>query len=185
MTRQVLFIHGGGEGAHKEDATLAASLRGKLGPAFEVRYPAMPDERDPDYKVWQRIIMDEAADMGEGAILVGHSIGASVLIKVLAGRGPMQPITGVFLIAGPFWHDHDFWHWDEVALPKDAGDHYPRDVPLYLYHGEEDEVVPVSHLEMYMKVFPQAVVQRLRGRNHQLNDDMTEVARDIMSLAAL
>jgi hypothetical protein len=31
MKRQVLFIQGGGAGAHREDAELADSLRGVLG----------------------------------------------------------------------------------------------------------------------------------------------------------
>jgi hypothetical protein len=35
---------------------------------------------------------------------------------------------------------------------------------------------------MYAKALPDAVVRRLPGRNHQLDGDMTEVARDIASL---
>lgn len=35
---------------------------------------------------------------------------------------------------------------------------------------------------MYAKALPQGIVRRLPGRNHQLNDDMTEVARDIEGL---
>lgn len=182
MAKQVLLIQGGSEGAYKADAKLAESLRSKLGSAYQVRYPAMPNEEEPDYETWKRVIVKEMLEMGEGAILVGHSIGASVLIRTLIDAGPKRSIAGVFLIAGPFWHDHEFWRWDEVALPRDAADHYPRGVPLFLYHGEEDEVVPVSHLNMYAKAFPQAVVRRLQQRNHQLNDDMSKVARDIESL---
>jgi predicted alpha/beta hydrolase family esterase len=182
MAKQVLLIQGGSEGAYKADAKLAESLRSKLGPTYEVRYPAMPNEANPDYKTWKHSILQEVLQMGESPILVGHSIGASVLIRILADRDQRQSIAGAFLIAGPFWHDHEFWRWDEVALPRDAADHYPRGVPLFLYHGEEDEVVPVSHLGMYAKALPQAIVRRLQGRNHQLNDDMSEVARDIESL---
>jgi predicted alpha/beta hydrolase family esterase len=176
------LIQGGSEGAHKYDAKLADSLRNKLGPTYEIRYPAMPNEAHPDYKNWKHFILQEVLQMGEDPILVGHSIGASVLIRILADRDQRQSIAGVFLIAGPFWHDHEFWRWDEVALPHDAAVHFPHGVPLFLYHGEEDEVVPVSHLNMYAKAFPQAVVRRLQQRNHQLNDDMSEVARDIESL---
>jgi hypothetical protein len=35
---------------------------------------------------------------------------------------------------------------------------------------------------MYAGLFPQAVIHRLRGRDHQLNDDLKEVARDIERL---
>jgi uncharacterized protein len=181
MARQILFIQGGSEGAHKADAALAESLRGNLGPNYQVRYPAMPNEADPDYETWKRIIWEEARDLGDGAILVGHSIGASVLIKMLTEPGPKPAIAGVFLASAPFWHDHEFWRWDDVALGADADDHYPRDVPLFLYHGEED-AVPVAHVGMYAKALPIAVVRRLPGRDHQLNGDMSEVASDIESL---
>jgi hypothetical protein len=39
--------------------------------------------------------------------------------------------------------------------------------------------VPFAHVEMYAAMIPQATVHRLDGRNHQLNDDLSEVARDI------
>ncbi len=50
---------------------------------------------------------------------------------------------------------------------------------MFLYHGRQDEIVPFSHLELYARTFPQAIVRALDARNHQLNDDLTEVADDI------
>lgn len=181
MARQVLFIHGGGGGAYEEDLKLAASLRDRLGADYAVQYPQMPDEEDPDYEVWKQTIADELAAMAVDGILVGHSIGASVIIRaVVDGIG--QPIAGVFLVATPFWHDHEIWRWTEVELPDDAAERLPRGVPVFFYHGSQDEIAPVSHLDMYARVFPQATVRRLDGRNHQLNDDLAEVAQDILGL---
>ena len=182
MTKQVLFVHGGGGGAYAEDARLAANLQQKLGPDYKVRYPEMPREEDPEYPVWKRIIVDELADMGDGAILVAHSIGASVVIKVLTDQDIQTPLAGVFLLSTPFWYDHEVWRWPEVELPKDAATKFPSRVPLFLYHGIADEVVPVAHVTMYAQVIPQAIVRRLGGRNHQLNEDLTEVADDIQQL---
>ena len=182
MAKQVLFIHGAGEGAHTEDATLAQSLRAKLGADYQVRYPAMPGEADVDYETWKHVILQEVEDMGENAFLVGHSVGASVLIRMFADRAPKPPVAGLFAVAGPFWHDHEFWRWDEAALPDEAAENYPDAVPLFLYHGDADEFVPVSHLDMYASALPQAIVRRLPGRNHQLNDDMAEVALDVQNL---
>lgn len=185
MERPILFVQGGSEGAYEADASLAENLGHHLGRNYRVRYPAMPDEANPDYERWKRAILRETREMGDGAILVGHSIGASVLIRSLIEPASRPAPAGVFLIAGPFWHAHDFWRWDEVALPDDAADRFPRDIPLFLYQGDEDEVVPASHLDMYVQALPQAVVRRLPGRDHQLNEDMTEVARDIESLDGL
>lgn len=70
MAKQVLLIQGAGEGAYQDDAKLAESLRKELGPEYEVRYPAMPNEGDPDDNAWGDLIAAELADMGEDAVLV-------------------------------------------------------------------------------------------------------------------
>ena len=47
MSTCVLFIQGGGKGAHAEDTFLADSLKRALGPDYDVRYPRMPHESNP------------------------------------------------------------------------------------------------------------------------------------------
>ncbi len=180
--KQVLFIHGAGEGAHAEDARLAASLGEKLGSDYAVRYPKMPREDDPEYAVWKRSIGAELASMGDDAVLVGHSIGGSVLIRILTDGNLAGRVAALFLVSAPFWHDDEVWHWKEVELPRGAAELLPRDMPMFLYHGRDDEVVPFSHIGMYAQAFPRAIVRALDGRNHQLNEDLTEVAADITGL---
>ena len=180
MATPVLFIQGGGEGAYQADAELASSLRTALGADYEVRYPAMPKESDPDYVAWKSRILAELADIGSGAILVGHSIGASVIIKLLTEATPS--LSGAFLIAGPFWYDDEFWNWKEAELPRDAGSRIPATLRVTFYHGSEDEFVPFTHLAMYARLFPTATIRRLDGRNHQLNGDLSDVAGDIRAL---
>lgn len=182
MARQVLFVHGGGGGSYDADGKLVASLRDRLGAEYVVRYPQMPNEEEPDYETWKNFITGELAAMGSGAILVGHSIGGSVIIRAVVDGGLGQSLAGVFLLAAPFWYDHEFWRWDEVALPGDASERIPDGLPVFLYHGRQDESIPFSHVEMYARALPQATVRPLDGRNHQLGDDLTEVARDIMLL---
>src|SRR5690349_2326812 len=57
----VVFIQGGGEGAHAEDQALADSLQRLLSDAYEVRFPQMPDEADPDTRSWKSMISRELA----------------------------------------------------------------------------------------------------------------------------
>src|ERR1700719_3838101 len=84
-TRQVLFIQGGGAGVHDEwDDKLVESLRRQLGGGYEVRYPRMPDEGDPGYAQWSAAIRREMADLDDGAVVVGHSAGAAILVHALA-----------------------------------------------------------------------------------------------------
>jgi uncharacterized protein len=49
----VLFVHGGGEGAHEEDRKMAASLQDVLGTSYDVRCPKMPNEDRPEYEAWK------------------------------------------------------------------------------------------------------------------------------------
>jgi predicted alpha/beta hydrolase family esterase len=181
MKKQVLLVQGGSKGAYEADRKLAESLRKELGPGYQVRYPEMPNEDEPDYQTWRAVILKEADDLGRGAILVGHSIGSSVLIKLMTDGGPTPSTAGLFLASAPFWHDDDFWSWDEVALSGDAGRRYPSGVPLFFYRGEADDFIPKSHLDMYAKAFPQAVIRQVSG-DHQLGENMAPIARDIEQL---
>jgi predicted alpha/beta hydrolase family esterase len=141
----------------------------------------MPNEDAPEYPDWARAISEELAALGDDAILAAHSLGASMVIKFLVeGKNP-RPLAGVFLIASPFWGDGN-WQWPEVELPANARTHLTSAGPLFFYHGSDDEIVPEAHLDLYKKAFPDAEVQRLSGRDHQLNDDLSEVAADIRSL---
>jgi hypothetical protein len=40
----------------------------------------------------------------------------------------------------------------------------------------------VAHVDLYKKSIPHAQVRKLEGRDHQLNDDLSEVAADIRRL---
>lgn len=174
----MLFVHGGGEGAHEADERLAASLQEALGDSYEVRCPKMPNEASPEYGAWKDRISEELARMGGGAILVGHSFGASVLVKYLSEVAPLKPTAGLFLVATPLWGAED-WEVDEYALPENFASTFPEDLPIFFYHSRDDEVVPFGHLALYAERFPWATFRELDGRGHQLDDDLSEVALDI------
>jgi uncharacterized protein len=184
VTKHVLFIQGAGEGAYEEDKKLAASLQHSLGPEYEVHCPAMPNEDDAPYDQWTGKIEDELAAMPGPVILVGHSVGASVIAKWMGELKQAQPIASVILIATPFWGG-DGWKYEgyeELALPNGYADKVPKDVPVALYHARDDEVVPFDHLALYAHVLPQARSRALDEGGHQFNNDLSVVAQDIKSL---
>ena len=181
MTQRILFVHGGGEGAHEADEKLAKSLQGALGNPYEVRHPEMPDEDAPEYGAWKYRIAEELAGMDGDVILVGHSLGASILLKYLSEENPETAVSGLFLVATPFWGAED-WEVDEYALDKNFATDLPEGLPIFFYHGRNDEVVPLTHLAFYESKLPRATFRRLDGRGHQFGDDLSEVARDIEKL---
>lgn len=179
----VLFIQGAGRGVHAEwDRKLVDSLRRELGDRYEVRYPRMPNEAEPTWAAWRPAIEAEVAVLGAGAIVVGHSAGGAMLINVLADAAPIHGLGAIVLIAAPFI-GRGGWTSDEISPRADLADRLPP-APILLFHGEDDAIVPVAHVERYAQTIPRARVRRLRGRDHQLNEDLSDVARDIRALEA-
>src|SRR5215208_2053189 len=117
MKRQLLFVHGGGEGAFEEDRKMAASLRDALGSGYEVRCPKMPEEDSPQYTAWRDRIASELAELDREVLLVGHSLGASILLKYTSEEKTVTPIAGMFLVAPPYWGVGD-WEVDEYVCKR-------------------------------------------------------------------
>jgi predicted alpha/beta hydrolase family esterase len=179
MTRTVLFVQGGGEDAHDHwDNKLVESLERELGPEYTIRYPRMPHEADPKYAAWRAALERHFDRLDAGAILIGHSIGGTILIRTLADGPATRTFAGIFLMAAPFVGKGG-WQSEDVEPLSDLGVRLSSHTPIYLYHGSKDETAPPGHLLLYAHAIPHAVVRRLSGRDHQLNNDMSEVAADI------
>jgi len=179
MTKQVLFIQGGGAGAHDDwDCKLVASLTRGLGPGYDIRYPRMPNEGDPSYAAWKTALEREIAALDDAAVLVGHSVGGTILINALAEHTPRQELAGVFLISAPFVGPGG-WPSEDIEPKRDLGARLPPATPIYLYHGSKDDTAPCAHVDLYKQAISHAQVRKLEGRDHQLNDDLSEVAADI------
>jgi pimeloyl-ACP methyl ester carboxylesterase len=178
-TRQILFIQGGGAGAHDEwDDKLAESLRRELGGGHDVRYPRMPDEGSPSYARWSAAIRREMADLDDGSVVVGHSVGATILVNAVAEQPPERRLAAIVLIAAPFVGDGG-WPSDEFEPASELGARLPPGVQVHVFHGLQDETAPPSHAGLYALAIPQAQMHKLPGRDHQLNNDLSEVAEAI------
>jgi hypothetical protein len=134
----------------------------------------MPDESDPSYARWSAAIRRELADLDDGAVVAGHSVGATILVNALAEQPPAG-LGAIVLIAAPFIGGGG-WTSNEFEPASDLGANLPPGVRVLVFHGLEDETAPPSHADLYALAIPQAQVCKLPGRDHQLNDDLSEVA---------
>jgi pimeloyl-ACP methyl ester carboxylesterase len=179
---QVLFIQGGGEGTHDEwDNKLVDSLRAELGAGFEVRYPRMPAEDDPSAATWVPVIRGAMAALEDGAVVIGHSVGGTILVHTLVDRPPDRRLGAIVLVAAPFVGTGG-WPAGEFELPNDLGARLPIGVPIHLFHGLDDDTAPPAHADLLAHAIPQAQVHRLPGRDHQLGNDLGEVAKLISAI---
>ena len=121
------------------------------------------------------------AGLDDGAIVIGHSLGGTILINALVETPPNWKLAGIFLIAAPFVGPGG-WPSEGIKPTANLGARLPQKTPIYLYHGSEDDTAPLAHVDLYERAIPGAIVHRLRGRNHQLNDDLAEVAAGVRVL---
>ena len=181
MKKNILFIQGGGEAGYEADTKLSYSLKIGLGDDYDVHYPKMQtNELLTDFGWLQQIGNEITAINGE-LILVGHSLGASMLLKYLSENKINKRIAGVFLISTPFWDGDEDWV-KGLKLKKNFAECLPKNVPIFLYHCRDDGEIPFNHLSIYKQKIPFAVVREIKNGGHQLNNNLTIVAEDIKSL---
>src|SRR5690349_14835261 len=113
MNKQILFIQGGGNGGYETDAKLVTSLQKILGEQYDINYPEIKsDETAPDFG-WTQQIGEKISEIQNSVVIVGHSFGASMLLKYLSENSVNKKIEGIFLIATPFWNGNKDW---EIGL---------------------------------------------------------------------
>lgn len=183
--RQVLLVQGGGESVHDHwgNRLVDSSLRTELGPDYEIHYPVMPDEADPKYAAWNQALERGFAMLEHRAVVIGHSVGGTILINVPAEPMPQSSLGAICLIAAPFIGTGG-WESDDIKPRSDLAARLPRDAPVVLYHGRDNDPVPFAHVELYARVLPGAHVRRLVNRDHQLNNTLSKLASDIRRLGS-
>ncbi|HVY38301.1 MAG TPA: alpha/beta fold hydrolase [Polyangia bacterium] len=180
MKRTVLVIHGAGEPRRRGGKIYwEPLLQHSLGAGYVVHAPRMPDPEDPHHAPWARRIEELIAASGR-PVVVGHSFGASTLLKLFSEAAAPPAVPGLFLISTPFWGPK----FPEFRLKPDFASRLGN-LPIFLYQSRDDKVVPVAQLEQYRRALPHATVRLLDGRGHEFDQpDFPELAADIRSLAA-
>ena len=182
MAATVLVIQGAGD-LHDPEGTivLVRYLERELPENDRVLAPEMPDaDTDPRYVPWRDEIKRTLAELAAPVLIVGHSVGGSVALKMLSD-GPADPsIRGLFLASVPWWGPEG-WSWDELALPDDFAARLPE-IPVFLYHSVEDPEVPFAHLELHAARMPGATVRPIEGAEHSFRNGLPEIVADVTGL---
>lgn len=179
--KNILFIQGGGNDGYEADKKLVASLKNCLGSNYKIIYPEIQShENKPDYG-WTKQIAEKISESAKDLIIVGHSFGASMILKSLSEIPIQKKIKGIFLIAAPFWKGNEDWE-QGLMLKDNFADNLPYNVPLFFYHCKDDKEIPFSHFQDYQEKLNRATYRVVEHGGHQLNNDLTMVAKDIESL---
>ena len=98
---------------------------------------------------------------------------------MLVGTATKTKLGAIILLSAPFVGPGG---WPGDQLPADLGARLPQGVPVHLFQGDEDDTVPPAHAQLYARAIPQAQLHLLAGRDHQLGNDLSEVATAIRAL---
>jgi hypothetical protein len=77
-----------------------------------------PGAETPRYAAWKSQLEESLALLNDKSILVGHSLGGSVLLKYLSEETRQKSISGLFIVAAPCWGADQEWQSDEILLSE-------------------------------------------------------------------
>ncbi|MFZ1655239.1 MAG: alpha/beta fold hydrolase [Candidatus Moraniibacteriota bacterium] len=199
--QQVVVIHGGDTFRTPEDCltflkkeTLSledflrkgwkSGLESALDEGFTVYAPRMPNSSDAHYDQWKLWFEKVIALMTDDVILVGHSLGGTFLAKYLSTGQCPKRVKAVLLVAPAFdeMGEGNREYLGSFLPPADKRLFADQAGKIYIYHSEDDEVVPFSSLADYKRDLPEAIVRAFKDRGHFLQEEFPELVEDIHQL---
>ncbi len=167
--------------AFKPKIDWKSNLQDNLGPDFEILSPTMPNKHNADYEEWKIWFEKIFPFVGDGVILVGHSLGGIFLAKYLSENKFPQVIEKLLLVASPFDSDLDeslknFVLGDDFKLLQEQASN------IFIYSSKDDRVVPFAHAQKYQEILPKAKLIVFEDRGHfSKMTDFPELLAEIRS----
>jgi len=160
------------------------NLQADLGEGWEVLNPQMPNHRNAKYAEWKIWFEKFLPFLRDEVILIGSSLGGIFLAKYLSENDFSVKISAAYLIAAPFdENDRDVnYTLGDFALPESLEKFQEQVEKIFLYHSEDDPVVPISDLEKYAQALPKAEKIVFQDRGHFSQDHFPEIVEMIRGI---
>jgi predicted alpha/beta hydrolase family esterase len=198
MKQQVLVIHGGNAFDSYEEyiADLRAkevtlerltakdwkvALGERLGSAFEVFTPRMPNGQNAKYLEWKIYFEKLLPLMDDGVVLVGHSLGGIFLAKYLSEETVSKKIRATLFVAAPF-NTAEIHPYADFNLTEPIERLAEQGGQLFFYQSKDDQVVPYSNVKDYQKRLPDAHFTLVDGRGHFNDATFPELEETLRTL---
>ncbi|MEO8691732.1 MAG: alpha/beta hydrolase [Candidatus Saccharimonas sp.] len=179
---QILFIHGGDSFSDYEsylDNLKSQSLDyerlkyhrhyrtwiAEQLPDDDVLVPNFPNGYNAQFAEWVIYFEKIVPLLNDGAVLVGHSLGAMFLAKYLHDN--ILPFTAskIILIAGRHGKDDRDDHSGSFVAKSATG--LERSCQeVHLFHSEDDPVVPYVSLGLFKQDMPSAIIHSFKDQKH-------------------
>ena len=201
MKKQVFIIHGGDTFKTYEEYLLflkdweidfekykenkknwKINLQEELGDEFEVIAPKMPNKINAKYLEWKIWFEKFIPYITEGVILVGHSLGGSFLVKFLSENDMPKKIRGTFLVAPVYDEDSNGYSLADFKLPDNLSGFEKQGGQIFIYHSEDDPVVPFNNLGKFKEKLISAKTIIFKNKQHFGQEKLPEIVKDIKGL---
>jgi serine hydrolase len=181
--KTILFLHSAGpQGPGQGSSGFVGHLKKELGSGFSILAPKMPKPQAPDYGLWKAMLKKILSGLKGDVILIGHSLGGSVLLKYLSEEKVKIRIPALFLAATPFWGEKG-WEYDVFRLQDGFAKKLPAIPFIFLYHSRKDEVVEFRHLKRYADELPKALLRPIAGSEHVFDEKgLPELVADLKAI---
>jgi hypothetical protein len=158
------------------------SLEKELGDGFEVLLPRMPNGFNARYEEWKIWFERMSPFLNDGVVLIGHSLGGIFLAKYLAENELTQKIRAVLLVGAPFDDAGGEESLKNFKLPQSLEKFDKQRGKIYLFHSEDDPVVPFGELGKYQKSLSNAEIKVFKDRQHFNQESFPEIIDVIKGL---
>ena len=201
MPKQVVLIHGGdvfetyeeylGYLKNKEVDFVRHGIRNpdwqdklgeRLGQDYQVIRPDMPSKRNAKYSEWKIWFEKFIPFMQEEVVLVGSSLGGSFLAKYLSENDFPKKIKGVVLVAGAFGDNEPEYKLYDFLPPIDLSKFNDQAEKIFLYHSQDDNMVPFEDVNKFKQALPKASVRVFEDRQHFNQPELPELTEDIKNI---
>lgn len=153
-------------------------LQEVLGNEYEVIFPQMENYHNAKYAEWKIYFERFLPFLKDGIILIGNSLGSTFLAKYLSENDFPIKIKSVFLLAGPY----DSEYLGDFTLPKSLEKLEKQAGKIFLYHSEDDPVVPFATLEEYANKLPSAEKIIFKDKGHFALKEFPEFVEKLKSI---
>lgn len=199
MKKQVLAIHGGDTfDTYKDYIVFLKNLKidfekfktkgwkdtldEKLGKDFEVISPKMPNPMNAKYNEWKIMFNKLLPFLSDNIILIGHSLGGIFLAKYLSENKFPKKIKATFLVSAPYDEKDVKDSLGDFKLPKKLDKFQKQGGKIFLYHSEDDKVVPFTDLGKYKNSLLDAKIAIFKNRGHFDQTKFPELVKNIKDL---
>jgi len=182
---QTIFLHGAGvipDRANPQDYPLLATL---LDLCPDLIVPVMPSAMEPTPVGWLHGMETALRPLGPDTAIIGHSLGGSMALKWIAEQAPGFRAQTFLGLAIPHWGPKG---WNYPGFDQPAG--YAATTTglgrIILSSAQDDDVVDISHLDLYAADLPQAHLVRLSMGGHGFDHpDVLPLVQAVVGRAVL